>query len=242
MKTKFTAAAVIVFCVASIAVAQSVIITPKKAIYKRPKPAFDFKRTFTITRPIVKASTLPLSKKIMSAISYERVLDLDLKGELGEYQWLEEAGYKVGYNKNGILSIELSMNGTAAYPDDVTRTVVVDISKGIAVKPADVFINLPKLAAMIKKAQQAEIRKATADIKRDPENADAKPELLFENADFKVEDLMEFSVDAKGVTFYYDYGFAHVLQALEPSGEFTFTWNRLRPFIKPGGLLARFVH
>jgi hypothetical protein len=241
MKIKFTAAAAIVFCLATIAVAQGVVITPKKTTYKRSKPIMDFKRTFTITRPIVKASTPALSKKIMTAISYERVLKLDLKEELGEYQWLEEARYKVGYNKNSVLSIELSMNGTAAYPDDVTKTVVVDISKGVAVKPADVFVNLPKLAAMIKKAQQAEIKTAIAEIKADPENADARPEELFEDADFKVEDLKEFSVGAKGVTFIYDYGFPHVLQGLQPTGNFAFTWNQLRPFIKRSGLLARFV-
>ena len=41
------------------------------------------------------------------------------------------------------------------------------------------------------------------------------------------------------MTFKYDYGFPHVIQALQPEGKFFFTWEQLRPFLVPGGLLAK---
>jgi hypothetical protein len=157
---------------------------------------------------------------------------------MGEYQWLEEADYKVLFNQDGVLCIEQWMTGTAAYPDSVTKRVVVDIAKGTSVKPADVFKNLPAFAKLVKKSQDAEVRAATKEMKSDP---DAKPELLFSETNFRAEDFTEFSVNLKGVTIYYDYGFPHVLEALEPAGEYRFTWTEIKQFVRADGLLARFV-
>ena len=133
------------------------------------------------------------------------------------------------------------MTGTAAYPDSVTKYVVVNLANGNKVRPADVFSNLNGLAAIVKKIQTAEIGKATAEMKKDPENKDVEPEQLFSETDFKASDLKEFSVNDTGVAFYYDYGFPHALEALQPNGEYKLPWVRLKSFIRPDGLLARFV-
>lgn len=218
--------------------AQTVVITPKKTVYRRPKPQVDFKRTFTVRRPVAKASTIALSKKITTAISPEKVLELNIREEMSEYQWLEEADYKVLFNQNGVLCIEQWMTGTAAYPDSVTKRVVVDIERGVSVKPENVFTNLTAFAQVVKKAQEAEVASATKEMKSDP---DARPEELFRETNFTVEDFRDFAVDAKGVTIYYDYGFPHVLEALQPAGEYHFTWAEIKPFIRVDGLLARFV-
>ena len=220
------------------ALAQSVVITPRKTVHRRPKPQYDFKKSFTIRRPIAKAATPTLSRKITTAISPEKVLELNLREELTEYQWLEEANYKVLFNQSGVLCVEQWMTGTAAYPDSVTKRVVVDIANGNTVRIQDVFVNLQTLAKLVRKAQLAEIATATVQMKSDPE---ARPEELFSEANFTVEDFKEFSLDARGVTFYYDYGFPHVLEALQQAGEFRFSWAQLRPFVKTGSLLARFV-
>ena len=217
---------------------QSIIVTPKKTVYRRPKPQLDFKRTFSIRRPIVKASTPALSKKITIAVSPDSVLDINLREEMREYQWLEEADYKVLYNRNGVLSMELWMTGTAAYPDSVTKRVVVDIKNGMRVSIPNTFTRMPQLAALIRKAQIDEVKKASEEMKSDP---DAEPEQLFSETNFTTEDLKEFSVNDKGVTFYYDYGFPHVLEGLQPDGEFMFDWQTLKPFVRRDGLLARFI-
>ena len=203
---------------------QSVVITSKKVTYTRPKPIEDYKKTFTINYPKVKASTPALSKKIEAAISYSTVLGLKLKEELGEYQWLEEADYDVGYNKKGILSITLSMDGSGAYPSGTSKNIVVDVKTGLRLKPADVFKNLYGLLAMVKKAKAKEVSDSIVEIKKDPENTDFDPEGLFKESDkYNKVTLDEFSVDDKGVTFIHNYGFPHVAKALEPSGGFTYT-------------------
>lgn len=223
------------------AFAQSVTITPRKITYKRPKPIADFKKTFIVNYPKVKAATPALSRKIESAISYEKVNDLNIEEEKSEVQWLEEADYEVGYNKNGILTITLSVSGTGAYPSVFSKTVVIDLKTGNRAAPRDVFTNLERLAAKAKVKQKAEVEKTLREIKSDPANKDYENFDFFDNADFTVENLEEFAVNDRGVTFIYDYGFPHVIKAFEPEGRYFFNWAELKPYIKPGGLLAKFV-
>ena len=241
MKTKYLAAAAVALLLTNAVFAQTVVITPKKTTYRRPKPIVDFKRTFTIRRAIAKASTPALSSTITAAISPERVLEINLKEELGEYQWLEEADYKVMFNRYGILSVNLWMTGTAAYPDSVERYVTLRTSDARVLKAADLFSNLTALAAKVRNMQRAEVAASSAEMKKDPESADVDAGELFAETKFTARDLNSFFIDAAGVTFVYDYGFPHVLTALEPAGEYRVSWNELKPFIKRGGLLARFV-
>ena len=238
MKIKYFVLIAMIALGSTVGLAQTVIIIPTRQVYRRPKPEFAGKRTFTIKRPIAKAATPALSKKITAAINPEKVLEINVKEEIGESQWLYEASYKILFNAQGILCMELWMTGSGAYPDDVTKTVVVDIAKGDRVTVADVFKDLETLAPLVRKKQKAEVAKATQKMKADP---DAEPDQLFTETKFDVEDFGEFAVDAKGVSFLYDYGFPHVLEALQPAGRYHFTWAELKPFIRTDGLLARFV-
>jgi len=222
--------------------AQSVVITGKKVTYTRRKPITEYKKTFTINYPKVKAATPALSRKIEVAISYPSILGLNLQEELTTVQWLEEADYEVVYDNNGVLCIDLTMSGSAAYPDGVTKTAVVDLRKGTLVKTSDVFTDLQGLAAMVRKAQKKEIEEAIAEIKKNPEFKEEDPADLFKEADFHRKDLEGYSVNDKGVTFKYDYGFVHAIQALQPDVNFFFTWEQLRPFLVPGGLLEKLAH
>ncbi|HEV7700499.1 MAG TPA: hypothetical protein VGO43_09760 [Pyrinomonadaceae bacterium] len=222
----------------STASAQTVRVTGKKVTYTRRKPQMDFKKTFTINYPKVRASSPGLSQKIERAASYESVLGLNLKEELGEYQWLEEADYEVKYNKNGLLCLSLWMEGSAAYPSSTTKVVVVDTRTGVKVRPTDVFTNLAGLAAMVRRDQLKEIKESIAEIKKEePDESD--PASLFTDSNFKPKDIEGFEVGDKWVTFHYNYGFPHVIMALEPSGDFTYTWAQMRPYLKKGGLLSR---
>jgi hypothetical protein len=241
MKKHIFAIVLTILAFASFNLAQSVVITSKKTTYRRPKPMSAYKKTFTVTRPRVKASTPALSKKIEAAISYEKVSDLNIKEELSEVQWLESADYTVNYNKNGILDLTLSVEGSGAYPSTYNRPVIVNTKTGGTVTPREVFTNLAGLAAKCKKAQEAEIKQAIIDIKKD--NPDEEnPASLFESSDFKIENLNKFTVSDKGITFLYDYDFPHVILALQPNGEYFFSWKALKPFVKPAGLFGRFVH
>lgn len=221
--------------------AQSVIITPKKTVYRRPKPIASYKRTFTVIRPRVKASTPALSKKIEAAISYEKVSELNIKEETTEIQWLEEASYTVNYNKNGLLDITLSVTGTGAYPSTFNKTVVIDLKTGNRVTPGMAFTNIVGLTAKGKKAQEKEVKQAIIDIKKEDPEVEDPASVFFGSTDFEGENLNEFSVSDRGITFIYDYGFPHVAQALQPDGRYFFPWRELKGHIKPTGPFGRFV-
>jgi hypothetical protein len=235
---KLKVALVILALCAAGTVAQTVTVTPRKVTYKRPKPQDETKKTFTITYPKIKAATPALSQRIERAISYESVIGLRINDELTKYQWLDEADFEVEYNKNGILCIQLSMDGSAAYPDGTIKVVCVDTRTGTRARPADVFTNIPGLTSMVRKAQEKEERDSIPRIKKDAPDVD-QPEQLFNNRHFTQKDLDGYEVGDKGVTFHYDYEFIHAARALEPDGTFFFTWAQLRPYIKKGGLLTR---
>ena len=241
MKNKIALALFLIFAFSSVCFAQNVLITPKKVIYNRPKPTAEYKKSFVVTYPKVKAHTPTLSKKIENTISYEKALNITVKDEIDEYQWLETASYEVNYNKNGILDITLSAEGSAAYPSSISKTLVVNLKTGSRIRPPDVFTNLTALAAKVRRAQLAEIKRARSDYKKDPESADFDSGEYFNKAKFGIEELSNFSVSDRGITYNYDYGFPHVVQALQPDGTFFYSWAQIKPFIKRGGLLAKFV-
>jgi len=85
------------------------------------------------------------------------------------------------------------------------------------------------------------VAQAIKTIKAAPDFGDGDPKQLFEYTDFVIKNLDNFAVERTGVGFFYDYGFPNVLKALEPEGELRLSWSEIKPFIKSGSLLARFV-
>ncbi|HEY8562878.1 MAG TPA: hypothetical protein VIL74_21045 [Pyrinomonadaceae bacterium] len=241
-KVFFCLAAVFLFSAA--AFSQSVIITPKKTVYRRLKPESDYRRTFTITYPKVKAASLVLSRKIESVLSFEKNFELNLKEEIaGEYQWLESGDYRVGFNRNGVLSIELFIEGSGAYPSTSVRRIVVDLQTGNRIKAPDAFANPDALAARVRQIQREKIEANYEDRREDEDFKELREDIAEElkDVDFTAENLEGFTVDDKGVTFHYDYGFRHAIRALEPDGDYFLAWTEIKPFIKPAGLLGKFV-
>ena len=55
---------------------------------------------------------------------------------------------------------------------------------------------------------------------------------------FVVKNLDEFAVSDKGVTFLYDARFPHAIRALQPTGEYFFSYTELRPHIRRNGPLG----
>jgi hypothetical protein len=244
MKNKKTLLALFLAAFSSAVFAQSVVITPKKVIYKRTKPNDEYRKTFTLTHPKVKAVNAVLARKIEAAIGFEKNMEISLKEEIGgDIQWLEEGFYDVKYNQNGVLSINLFITGAGAYPSSVNKTIVVDLKTGNRIGPAAVFTNLDGLLAKIKQIQQEKIKANFEERKTDTDFMEVRDEIeeLLKKSDFKASDLEGFSVDEKGVTFFYDYGFRHAVQALEPDGDYFLSWAEIKPFVKRTGLLGKFV-
>jgi hypothetical protein len=236
MKTKIVLLLTLILIAASAGFAQSVKITTRKVIYKRGQKAPDHKRTFTVEYPLVAG---PMGRKIAAILSYEKNFAFTLREEISELFWLENALYTVNYNKYNILDVTLMIEGSGAYPSSSLKYLIVNTKTGTRLKPSDVFTNTAGLTALGQKALAEEIKSETEVLKK--EEPDFDPAGYFREAVFTADNLWAFTVSDDGLTFHYDYGFPHVAQALEPTGDFTFSWAELKPFIKKDGLFGRFV-
>jgi hypothetical protein len=234
---------------AAVSFAQIVTITPKKTVYTRKgKVSFKEKRTFIVTYPIVSGS-IPVTtkKKLENTISYWRVFETTLRENLSEYDWLSELSYEVNYNKNGILDIALMQEGVGAYPSGRTVHLVIDLKTGEQIKFKDAFKtdSLGKLAAMVNARLEVEkkdvIRRIDKGEYGEPGDDMSPLKEQVSGLSFTIETFDEFSINDKGVTIIYDAGFPHVIKAAQPDGHYFFTWAELKPFIKPAGLLGRFI-
>ena len=115
----------------------------------------------------------------------------------------------------------------------------------MVVKAADAFnpSSLPKLVAMANQKLRAEIKELSQVVDDDKEQDAEQKGFLKEQLNqlsFTRQNLDEFAVSDKGVTFLYDAGFPHVIQALQPAGEYFFSYAELRPHIKGNGPLGIF--
>ncbi len=220
---------------------QSVVITPRKVTYTRPNTNSQFKEKFTVTYPKVSGTSTKLVKKIEDSISFRKVLSFNLKDERFNNNWLEAADYSVSYNQNWILSIYLSMEGTAAYPTFFGKSAVVDLKTGNRLTVQNVFTNLSKLIGLIREIQKAEIEDSIKEIKSNPDFKDTDVAELFKFAEFKRIHLEDFSVSKDGISFHYNYSFPRYYLPIEPGGNYLLSWKELKPFIRKGSLFAQFV-
>lgn len=221
--------------------AQSAKITGRKVTYTRPHASEDFRKTFTVNYPKISGISPSISRKIEKTISYEAVLGLNIKEELTELQWLDEADFQVNYNKNGLLSIYLFASGVGAYSSGYGKNIVIDLKTGAKLTAKDVFTNLGGLAAKVREKQEKEIADSLEEIKSNSDYEEENFDQLVDSANFTVKDLEGFSLGENGVTFHYDYGFPHVMKALEPEGNYFLSWQEIKPFVRRDGLLAAFV-
>lgn len=252
MKIKLPFAVLCVFALSFAVFSQTLSITSKKTVYTRKGKEIPRERkTFTVVYPIVSGALSPtVKKKLENTISYWRIFETTLAENLGDYFWLTDLNYKINYNKNGILDIALTQEGVGAYPDEQTVDLIINSKTGERVKFENAFDknSSAKLAKMVKAKLELEKKSIIKRIDKgefydgapDKERNNSLKEQLAE-LQFTAESFDEFSVSDKGVTFLYDAGFPHVIQALQPDGRYFFSWAELKPFIKRGGLLERFV-
>lgn len=238
---------IIFIAFASVGAAQTVIVTPKRVVYKRTgRDVPKWKRTFELRYPVFSGGlTAKARRNLKEGTDYWRLFDQTLAENLKDDHWLSSFDYIVKYNKHNILDIELVMEGVGAYPDGETKYLVFDTRTGRRLNFPDLFesARLPdlllKIRAVMKRKEAAEtsgeIREMLAS------NRENEPDFYPTPDKIDLDDLDGFSINDRGVTFIYDYGYAHVAQALEPSGNFFISYPQLRSVIRRDGLLARFI-
>lgn len=227
------------------------VILEKKTvvIVRRGKVVRDFpeKKRATLSYPVVIGglSSPAVLSRVRALLSVKNIFDISIE-EYKQDTWLTEFDYEVNYNKNYILDITFTQEGSGAYPSTDHKHLAINLKTGRLIKAADVFKaeTLENLAAMVDKKLQAEIKETLDEVAKDKDyTAEEKQNIpeMFENLKIEVKDLDDFSISDKGITFLYDAGFPHVAQALQPAGEYFFSYAELSSYLKHKGSAASLV-
>jgi len=220
---------------------RTVVIIRRGALIKD----FPNKKRATVTYPIVSGLNDPqVLRRVQAILQIKNVFDSSI-AEYRDDNWLEEFRYQVNYNKSSILDITFTQEGSGAYPDTQTKHFAINLKNGNVIKASDVFTSssLPALRTVLDGKLHAELQEilvSLKDSKSDPEDVRIATEAQ-EPLGYTIENLDDFEVGAKGVTFLYDAGYPHVIQAFEPNGRYFFSYSELKPFIKREGPLGQFV-
>jgi hypothetical protein len=222
-----------------------VVIQQRTIVLRRGEKGRDYKEAIIKIPHFPGISDPDVLRKIRSILDLKNVFgdSLDeIRSEFQESTWLYEMTYRVNYNANFVLDITFFQSGVGAYPDTLIEHRIINLKTGDSLKAADVFrpASLNALVDLVEGAMRAELRKGIKKYGRDEFAARRLGDELRE-AKFGVENLDNFSVNNTGVTFLYDFGFPHVIKALEPSGRYFFGYERLKAHIKPDGLLGVFI-
>jgi hypothetical protein len=217
------------------------IVKRRTVITRKGKVARDFpeRRRAVVSYPVIAGpKNSEVLNKIRAALDFPNIFGSSLK-EYQEDAWLTDFGYRVNYNQNYILDLTFTQSGVGAYPDTQTKHFAFNLKNGELLKAADAFNSdaLDQLAYQVNQTLQVEIKKIIKD------NPDIKgdSDQLFGALEFKVGNLDDFSVNAKGVTFLYDAEFPHAIQAVQPEGRYFFSYAQLKPYIKRDGPLGVFI-
>ncbi len=220
-----------------------VLITPQTARLMRGKQSDPYVgpvRFAKIQYPQVRGiSNATLLAKVQAAVSLKTIVGRsleELRADLQEVYWLTDINYTVNYNQNFLLDLTYEIAGTGAYPSQFEKHVTVDLKTGQPLRAHHLFKReaLGAIAALVDKPMQVEIARAIATAAKD--DVDIRSQI--NQARFRVKYMDDFSVGEKGVTFRYDFGFPHVIKALEPQGEYFFTYDQLKSYIRPDGPLG----
>ncbi len=244
MKTKLLIAMICMTVLTVCISAQSVTVTAEEITYQRKAENLpDSKKEFTVRYPRFSGLSVSAMENLTASVDYWKIFKTTLKENLSDYTWLESFDYNVTYNKNFILAIELSMEGSGAYPDGTTKRLLFDLRSGKRIFTRDVFQDIPGLLLKIDKEQKAEIARQLAEVKKDSGAEDAAElRRMVKEHSYSASKFEEFAVSDAGVVFHYDYGFPHAVAALQPSGTYFFSWRSLRGHIKRNGLLGKFIN
>ena len=234
-------------------------IFPSKKVYARLNldEYSEWRKEFRVRYPIIEGiKSESLLFKINSVFSYEKVFDILIADSIKGDTWLNDLDYSIHFFKKPFLNLLFYMEGTGAYPWTVTQSIVINYETGDLIGIEDIFNehSLERLASIINEFVQLDLRKASLQEKyigENPLESDLELNGIEENINWiekrfghdtvNVENIRDFSLNEYGITFIYDFGFPHVIKALEPEGHYYFEYSSLIHFIKDNSVLKKFI-
>ena len=186
-------------------------------------------------------------ERIRKATSIQSVTDMtdeEVKEWLGANEkpliGLQSFELDTLYNDHCVMSIAAIFEWQAAYPTGNTRYYSFDKRDGGLIKHIDI-LDTTKVDKLVKLCDDM-LQQIVADGRNGLTAADGLEEynqiIEADPPKFTVQHLGDFYLKEGEVTFVYHFAFPHVVTALEPVGDISFSWQELKPYIKKDGPLA----
>jgi hypothetical protein len=232
----------------NVAAQDRIIVQPRSIVVLRTgKEVRDFpeRKKAVVRYPIVRGlSDAAVLRRIQNTLTMKNVFDHTLD-EFRRNPGLLSYDHKVNYNQNYLLDITFTEEFEGAYPDTGTKHFLINLKNGKVVRAADAFNpnSLNALAGLVDeklKAEVTELNKVNDEDRSAAAEAKSHVRDELKKLLIGVQNLNKFSVSDKGVTFLFDAGFPHAIQALQPEGEYFFGYAELRPYIRRDGPLGVF--
>jgi hypothetical protein len=225
------------------------IVRPRRIVLVRSSEIanqFPERKTATVTYPVVSGlRDRAILGRVRSLLGFKNIFDYSLQ-EYREDAWLSEFSYIVNYNRNFLFDITFTQSGMAAYPDEQSKHFLINLKDGRIIKATDAFLEdkFGALASLVDQKLQAEIKQIQARAKQHSDLEVSDSQSIIEGLEqlrFGTENLDDFSVSNKGITFLYDAGLPHVVRAFEPEGRYFFSYSELTAYLNRSGPLGQFV-
>jgi hypothetical protein len=155
------------------------------------------------------------------------------------HQGVDSAEFEVNANIRNVLSMSIHYETLYAYPDMQNAYVNFNSNTGDAIGIKDLLTeaSLPVIAGKLDVVLQARIKQLKTELAAEIASGEVEA-TQWDELHVTAADLESFSTTPDGITFHYDPGFPHVIQALEPDGEFKVAFEDLDPAISSSGLWA----
>lgn len=211
------------------------IVTPRRT--EKTHGRGEDRCTDVMIRPIVTGLRPPIVKRIRKELELKKVLGLHYA--FYKHHWMYGFDYRVTYNRNHILAFTFSWN---AYFADHEKGMVFDLRDGNLIKPQDLFREdlVPELVKLIDQKLQAELCQVIRDYKGPLDLRSLLKDQAYPLTG-TLEELAEFAINDKGITFFYDAGYDHRMAQFEPEGRYFFKYSELKSFLKPNTVVSQFV-
>jgi hypothetical protein len=159
------------------------------------------------------------------------------------------ARYEVLYNDYGLLSVEFKADYLGAHPSSTVRHATFDLRTGRLLEVRDLVADTLALRSRwlqsINRRIANHLRKLPAEYPQMDADllADVRRRLYWNDSTQTVQlegddpRFYDFALTPFGLMLYYDFGFPHVIEALQPDSDYLFSYAMLAPWLKPKGPL-----
>jgi len=192
---------------------------------------------------IIPGANPEVIKKIGVALDFKAVTGMSQEEAIATFQesktGITKTAYTVNYNKNGLLSLAITVDTITAYPSSYTKRYNFNTTNGEPVALEDLIypageFTLGTFAALGDQKLQVNIQNKVKSL----EGTDGAGILKEKTYKFTQANLADYTVKENGIALYYDFQLPHVIKAIEPNTEVFLTFAEINDYLPEGGPLA----